>query len=420
MNNLVPKPLTCLLIFFIAIIIVITAKMRVSAFYERETDDGFIDVRGMVRGYFSVIKNPETGIFSQDHISSGVAGLARLIIKGETAKDLGFEVNASQSLIQAPLLSGRTSTRRLPGVERSGIADESFSSRHYFHFSLDRLNVAYSYDRFDFTLGRQPINLATTFYFSPNDFFAPFAAQTFYRVYKPGVDALRVEVRIGDLSRLSLMSVLGYGTEAGSDTKWSDEPDLERTSCLGRLSAVFGDFEYGLLGGTVRDKKVIGLSAQGEVFKWLGVRAEGHYADPDSPLFDSWSEICIGIEHRWQNSLDLRFEYFHHGSGAKSVPGYGESPALVLGESIYSGREYCAFGAGYELTPLMNINITAIENMTDNSKLVSFNAVYSLSDESELSLSVGTPFGEETEGALIKTEFGSNPDTLNIEFRCYF
>ena len=44
----------------------------------------------------------------------------------------------------------------------------------------DILQLQYRGRRLDLALGRQPVSLATTFYFSPNDFFAPFAAQSFF------------------------------------------------------------------------------------------------------------------------------------------------------------------------------------------------------------------------------------------------
>ena len=104
----------------------------------------------------------------------------------------------------------------MPDVERSSALEWSLSESNYIHTAIDRLNIHWIKDRVDIIAGRQPINLATTFYFTPNDFFAPFAAQTFYRVYKPGVDALRTEVRLGELSQLSLICALGYSPEKGS------------------------------------------------------------------------------------------------------------------------------------------------------------------------------------------------------------
>jgi len=385
-----------------------------------ESDDGFLDIRGMFRAYASAYRNPDNGILSQDRTSSGMAGVARLIMEGQAGRHLGFEVNVSQTFIPAELTLNQIGQDTALDVERSGILDWSFSNDNHTHLAMDRLNIRWSRDRLDLILGRQPINLATTFYFTPNDFFGPFAAQAFYRVYKPGVDAARAEIRLGDLSQLSLISVLGYRREASSDTGWSDEADGDRTSYVGRVSTVCYDFEWALLTGVVRDTNIIGGSLQGELFQWLGVRGEGHFADPAESYLDSWSEITFGLEHHWENSLGLRLEQFYHGGGASSVSDYGTSPAVLLGESPYLGRKYIALGMSYELSPLLTTAMSAITNLVDDSCLISLNAVYSLSDETELSISLGFPTSEDPNGLIVKSEFGSYSRSFNIEVRSYF
>jgi hypothetical protein len=237
-------------------------------------------------------------------------------------------------------------------------------------------------------------------------------------MYKPGVDAVRAEVRLGNLSQLSLISVLGYKPDSHSDTGWSSDPDGHRASYVGRISTTFRDFEWALLGGVVREADVIGGSLQGELFQWLGVRAEGHVADPDDSQRNS--ELSFGIEHSWENSLDLRLEQFYHGKGAVSVSDYNITSTAAQGESIYLGRNYTALGVGYEFTPLVNAEMLAIANLTDHSYLLSFNAVYSLSDESELAVNLSMPIGKKPEDSEIKSEFGSYPYSVNIEVRCYF
>jgi hypothetical protein len=305
-------------------------------------------------------------------------------------------------------------------VERSAALEWSFSDDEYVHLAIDRLDARYSYDRLDLIVGRQPINLATTFYFTPNDFFAPFAAQVFYRVYKAGVDAVRVDIGLGDLSQLSLISVLGYESDHASESGWSDEPQDGRTSYVGRISTAFHNFEWALLAGVVRENDIVGGSLQGELFQWLGVRAEGHIADPDETRQDSYSELSVGIEHRWESSLNMRLELFYHGSGAGSTSDYITKYAFSQNESSYLGKKYTALGIGYEFSPLLNGEMLAIANLTDHSYMLLFNAVYSLSDEAELAVNLGAPIGDEPEGAKIKSEFGLSPYTANIEVRIYF
>ena len=376
----------------------------------------------MVRGFGSAYENPDNDFFFQEDSDAGIAGIARLIMQAETGQQqhFAFELNAYQTYIPSSLVSSQTSLGSPLDVERSAALEWSFNNDKYVRLAMDRLNARYSHGRLDLIVGRQPINLATTFYFTPNDFFAPFAAQVFYRVYKAGVDAMRAEVRLGDLSQLTLLSVLGYKTDPASDTGWSNSPHSDRVSYLGRISTVFHDFEWSLLAGVVRETNIIGGSLQGELFQWLGVRAEGHVADPDESALDSYSEVSVGLEHRWTNSLDIRMEQFYHGKGSDSASDYLTRYSAAQGESSYLGRDYTALGLGYEFTPLLRGDMLAIANLNDHSYLLSFNAVYSLSDEAELAVNVGIPIGDEPEGAQIKSEFGLSPYTSNIEVRIYF
>ena len=401
-------------------LLIVTFSPPVWAFYELSAESRSVDLRGMVRGFGTAYQNPDNDFFYEEQSDAGVAGVARLIMQAETGQHVSFDVNVYQTYIPSSLVSSQAVLGTPMDIERSAALEWSFSNDKYVRLAIDRLNARYSHDRLDLIVGRQPINLATTFYFTPNDFFAPFAAQVFYRVYKAGVDAIRAEVRLGDLSQLSLISVLGYKSDLESDTGWSDDPSSERTSYLGRISTVIHDFEWALLTGVVRENNIIGGSLQGELFKWLGVRAEGHVADPDDPQQNSYSELSVGVEHRWENSLDIRLEQFYHGSGASSPSDYFTKYTATQGESSYLGRNYTALGIGYELTPLLNAEMLAIANLTDHSYQLLFNAIYSLSDEAELVVNLGMPIGDEPEGAEIKSEFGLSPYRANIEVRIYF
>ncbi len=395
-------------------------SVSAEAFFELTTDDGSLDLRAMFRGLGTAYVNPEDNFYYQDKSGAGVAGIGRLLIQARAGRHLTFELNSYQTYIPSSMSSTQAGLGMPLDVERSAALEWSFSNDEYAHLAIDRLDVRWSHDRLDLIVGRQPVNLATTFYFTPNDFFAPFAAQAFYRMYKPGVDAVRTEVRLSNLSQLSLIGVLGYEHDPKSATGWSEKPDSERVSYIGRVSTVFYDFEVALLGGVVREAGVIGGSIQGELFQWLGVRAEGHVADPDDSRQGRKSELSVGVEHHWESSLDIRLEYFYHGSGAGSVSEYKLMPDAVQGGSIYLCRHYSAFGAGYEFTPLLNAQMSAIANWTDHSYLLSFNAVYSLADEAEFVVNLGAPIGRAPEGDELKSEFGSYPYSLNIEVRYYF
>jgi hypothetical protein len=388
------------------------------AFYAWQRGDGSGDVRGLVRAFASYYRYPEDEFFYPDRSAAGLAGLARLMTQGRHGSHFGFEANVYQTYLPEDMVLGQVAGGAPLDTERSAALDWSFSDDDYVHFAVDRLNLRFTHERLDLRVGRQPVNLATTFYFTPNDFFGRFAAQAFFRVYKPGVDAARADWRLGELSNLSLIGVLGYRPDAASDTGWSGNPDRDRASYLARAATVVNDREVALIAGRVRRNDVLGASLQGEWFDWLGVRAEGHVAWPRDDGSSRHSEFSVGLEHRWASSLELRAEYYHHGAGKGDAGDY--LSAVVPDSGGYLARRYAAFGAGYECTPLLNGQALLLRNLVDDSMLLSLYAVYSLADEAELAISAALPFGDQPDGADIESEFGLFPYSATIEVRSYF
>jgi len=386
-------------------------------FYEWQKPTHQGDITGTVRLFGTLLQNPDNDFFYENRNESGLAGIARVMSQIQIKERWYVGINAYQTYIPSALVGSQSGVGTPLGVERSAGLESNLLDKDYAHFALDRLNVNWSNERMDIIAGRQPVNLATTFYFTPNDFFAPFAAQAFFRVYKPGVDALRAEIRLENLSQLSLIQVLGYDKQADSDTGWSHRPNAQRNSYLARISTVFHDTEWMLLAGRVRETYIIGGSLQGEWFNWLGVRAEGHYANPKDQSKKNYTEITLGMEHRWENSLEVRLELFHHGNGASRVSGYGLTQATR--EGIYLARRYVAAGASYEISPLLIGNLVTIMNLVDDSSLISMNAVYSLADETEMAFNLTLPFGEKPEGMELKSEYGLSPYSINLEWRTY-
>lgn len=400
---------------------IVLLSSPVCAFYKWAGTESSLEINGMMQVYGISYENPDDPMLFKDSRKTGLGGLGRVILEARHGDSLTFEVTGYQTYISAPIAISRAGTGlTLPDVERSSALEWSLSDSNYIHTAIDRLNIHWTKDRVDIIAGRQPINLATTFYFTPNDFFAPFAAQTFYRVYKPGVDALRAEVRLGELSQMSLICARGYSPDMDSSNGWSERPKGSRTSYIGRISKDAYGFEWAFIAGSLADASVIGGSLQGEMFKWLGIRAEGHVAHPDSQDRDSNVEYAVGIEHHWESSLDARIEYFYHGTGSSSVSGYRNLSALHAGQSIYLGRSYTALGIGYEFTPLFTGQMVLVGNLVDHSLLSSFNALYSLSNESEISFGLGVPFGRKPRGFQVRSEFGAYPASLDIEWRWYF
>ncbi len=402
----------------LVLIILAIQPSQTFAFYEQKNENFYIDARGLVRGFAHASQYPDDKMLYPDRRSSGIAGIARLMIDADVGNHWGFEINAYQTYIPNALATQQSSVGLPAFVERSAALETGFSHEDYIHLAMDRFALRWSNQYVNLTLGRQAINLATTFYFTPNDFFAPFSAQTFYRVYKSGVDAARVEISLGEFSQLSFISVLGYSAEVDSDTGWSDSPDSERDSHLVQWSNAYGNVETTLIAGRIVDKNIIGAALQGELFEWLGIRIEGHHGDLQDSSRNDYQQFNLGFEHRWENSFELRLELFYNGLGGDNIADY---PMIAkMGNTQYLGRYYSALGGSYEITPLLSGQAVMISNFDDDSTLISLNTIYSLSDESELVINLGIPLGDKPVDGVFYSEFGSYPTSINMEVRLFF
>jgi len=346
----------------------------------------------------------------------------RFLLDGNLNDKLVLKANLLQTVRSKGLLNRSTIHASPLTVERSSglIWRQKDSEDFNAYLFLDSFNLQWSSANGSITVGRQPISLATTFYFTPNDLFAPFPAQAFFRIYKPGVDSARAAIKLGNLSVLSIIGVLGYEEDSSSDNGWDSSPDWDRTALISRLVFVAHGFEWGLLGGTAYDTTIGGGSLQGEIANWLGLRLEGHYAWPEDDGMDDYLLLTVGLEHRFPGSLTARFEQFHNGQGFSSIN--DAVTAIQQGDysGFYLGENYSALSLGYEFSPLLYGEFLALVNWSDDSQLYTANAVYSLADESELSAVLSLPNGEKPDNAEINSEFGTRPWAVSLEYRLYF
>lgn len=337
-----------------------------------------------------------------------LAGSLRLLAEGGE-DELHFSANLLEAVGSKPPLDPDLAAQLPSEVERSALLTwEQYDSAHTRAvLAADVLQFQYRGGAIDLALGRQPVSLATTFYFVPNDFFAPFAAQSFFRTYKPGVDAFRADLRLAPLSQLTLLAVLAYEPDPDSANGWRRGPEWSETALLARYTDELAGFGWNLLGGTVRERTVLGGALQGELFDWLGVRGEGHYARAERDGLADGGGLAAGVEHRYANNFNWRLEYYYHGYRDEALP-------------AHSGRNYAALGLGWEFTPLLTGGLVALAALDDNSQLLTANLLYSLTDESELALTAALPLGERPAGPNQGSEFGRQPRQLLLEYRTYF
>lgn len=361
---------------------------------------------------------PQENSLYNDHTDTNWAADFRVLLNGALDQRSHFEINIHQHLRSLAPLQKQSNTTSRGGRSNLFTWEQHSSSNSLAELSLDSAYLQHQHRHLDLTIGRQPINLATTFYFTPNDFFEPFAAQAFFRTYKPGMDALRAEIKLSNLSQLTILTVLSYDSDETGE--WSKSPNWPETSLLARITGSLDLFELSLLSGTVKEYTVIGGSIQGELLNWLGIRAEGHYAEPQTKPQQNSCQIAAGIEHYHDNGIFWRLEYLFNKNGFSSTPETVQTIPEGLSEGRYLGRDSAALGISYEFTPLLTGNALAMANLNDHSRLLSLDFVYSLSDESEVGATITFPEGDKPDMDSLGSEFGRQPSSVSCVYRLYF
>lgn len=283
---------------------------------------------------------------------------------------------------------------------------------------IDQLSVKYHSERSNLTAGRQPVSLANNFIFTPNDVFYPFSATAVDREFRPGVDALRFDYDITDLSTITALGVAGYD---GNDPSW------ERSAVMLRGSTNVKSVDVSLIAGKTDTRRLLGMTLNAEALG-LGLRLEGNYSHPaEGEAHADFFQISAGIDKRWENSLHVILEYFYHGNGKSNPDDYMERivdyPDIM---DPYLARNYFGIFVMGEPTPLFTLQGVLLANLDDGSILFGPGVIYSISDEAELILGGVIPYGETSfynagNFALdVKSEFGLYPRSVYLLGRVYF
>ncbi|HEY9161474.1 MAG TPA: hypothetical protein VIS94_10355 [Desulfomonilia bacterium] len=283
---------------------------------------------------------------------------------------------------------------------------------------IDQLSVKYHSDRYNLTAGRQPVSLANNFIFTPNDVFYPFSATAVDREFRPGVDALRFDYDITDLSTITALGVAGYD---------DNDPSWEKSAVILRGGTNVKSLDITVFAGKTDSRRLLGMTLNAEA-SGLGLRLEGNYSHPiEGEAHADFFQISLGIDKRWENSLHVILEYYYHGNGKSNPDQYMERildyPDIM---DPYMGRNYAGIFVMGEPSPLFKLQGVLIANLDDGSILFGPGVIYSISDEAELILGGTIPYGETSfynthDFALdVKSEFGLYPRSVYLLGRVYF
>jgi hypothetical protein len=387
--------------------------------------------------------NPD--IFGADNRGDGISQtMLRLTIGGRPTDWLTYEIHGVQSLsfssmagnaMQGPVIFGAQGVdTRFRALDAAwDWADEGDIQARLW---LDRCNVKIALPFADVTVGRQAVTFGKAFFWNPLDVFLAFDPRQFDRDYKAGVDALRIDIPLGDFSGVNLVGVLGrrlsvygsYRDDGAVNASWYG------SALIARAYTNVLEWDLAVQGGKVYGGYQAGGAASGEIGE-IAVRLEAAYllaVDSDELPFPlSGGEIqdhftaVVGLGHRFENTLHIEMEYLYNGAGD---PDDLEAALarMMSGGSFHLGEHLLGVVATYEILPILNGSLAWIFSISDLSSLIQPGLVLSVSDEAEFLFGAMIGLGARPVSSGIagvprlQSEFGTYPNIYYMEFKFYF
>lgn len=360
--------------------------------------------------------------------------VGRVLLEADASEHVHVSFNGFGELSRVPFGAGLGGTFASAGSTESAYRTRYLTWKFWQQGSVggqlgvDRLALRLRFDSLNVDIGRFPITYAVTGMFTINDFFAPFSATAVNRIYKPGVDAVRLSAGITATSSVDVMGVLGYDPD-------SDRPSWGRSAMLTRAAIVGAGVEWGVLGGKVAQRWVAGGSIQAGLGP-VDLRAEFHVGIPDEhgdghdaadrPVY---GRVAGGpsMSFAWHNA-GISAEYLYASDGAAGPRGYvTRAQARFTDDLPYLGRHHVGAAAGLEIIPILRMTATGLVSATDGSGLAGVSVAYSIADESDLLLGVFVPWGaglrafDPSAGVVeLGSEFGLAPVSAYLEARVFF
>lgn len=304
--------------------------------------------------------------------------------------------------------------------------------------NLDRLNLQFSFDPGDLTIGRQTISFGAARFVSPTDIFQPFAPSTLDQEYRPGVDAVRWLGTLGDLTEYDLglvannegpgEAVIGY---ARIKTSLSGN-DLEAVAILRNGVATFG-------AGWERALGMFGFWAEAAyTASTIDYPPYMPFPLPEIEFKEDYFRLSVGLDRALSDNTLAMIEYHHSSFGTDDPEQYqnlSRTEGFQSGGIYLVGKDYLIPSISWTATPLLNLSASAFANLTDSSAFVRMSGDYSLSENLYTDFGIYFGVGDRTrlEAATLPapffftytqfadgSEFGSFPTTAYMSLRYYF
>lgn len=278
---------------------------------------------------------------------------------------------------------------------------------------FDRMNVSWRpTDNIDLRVGRQAISWGTTLFLTPADPFIPFVPADPFRLFRAGVDAIRLRIYPSALSSLDFV-VRPTDTEMG-----------EEVTALARGLTTWRNWELSAWGGSLYGDVSGAVGAVGAIGSWA-LRGEAVIREYGETLVGRGT---IGVDRFFVvdgHDVSIQWEYQRDGLGAAVSEDYLRllySRAFQRGELQVFGRDETALSGSFMINPLWTVAGLSLWNLNDGSMLVAPTVAYSAGDETAISAGLYFGFGDDEVSSTrpLPSEYGLSGITGFLSVSWFF
>lgn len=300
----------------------------------------------------------------------------------------------------------------------------------------DRLFAKGSWPGVDVVVGRQPVSFGTGLFFTPLDLVNPFTPATIDTEYKPGVDAVRVDLYRGVSGKGTLVATWA-GPPVGSDEAAAESRGeaLEWVNLAASGQGTVGVTDLGGFAGLIRGDVVAGATLASSI---QAVSLHGDVAvtlpraDPDEKPFVR-AVVGAGGVPWWRLNLNAELYLQTHGTtDPTELLTRLQGDRYTRGELWLGGVAYGGLAANLEVTPLVHVGAAGFVNLTDGSALVAPSLSWSVAQNAEIALGGYLGLGPRPEVLAFdpadprrnplqpRSEFGVYPGVVFLQGKSYF
>ena len=320
-----------------------------------------------------------------------------------------FSRAASSNPFSNTTFSSANNNYRLTDIKPT--IEDSMAKRVTYQ-NLDRLNARFNLESGDLTIGRQVISLGSARMINPTDVFLPFKVTTLNQEYRTGIDMVRFQKSMGELSEIDMGIVLGDDAKTENSAAFINGQSNWKGSDISVTAIRFA--EQNLFGSGIE-------SSIGDMGVWF----ETAWVFGD----DSYNRTSVGVDYSFSTHVFGQIEYHYNGAGEADPKGYRDLQdhvAYQKGGVFLLGKNYLMPSLSWTATPILTLTVSSLLNLDDASAFVNASGSYSLGDELGMNFGLYLFYGDRLAYqpappvVTIQSEYGSNSNLAYISLNYFF